>query len=193
MILKLPLRAEQRLQEHWSWQSHASVWLVDTYSHSLSSAISQCTTLSHTGLLVRWELDLFLTCLKGSGDFQNLALAILGCGGLGGILSNTSNIKLMVDLLVQEMVIQVLHHGIKFVDILVRGYDKEQLALSKQGICNSILEIVHTCERVKGWLIDLLGNGQWASIIAWYLDLCCFTYIAKVKLLHNTLYLTFWI
>ncbi len=56
----------------------------------------------------------------------------------------------MVDLLVQEMVIQVLHHGIKFVDILVRGYDKEQLALSKQGICNSILEIVHTCERVKG-------------------------------------------
>ncbi len=84
-----------------------------------SIAITWCAMISHTGLLGRGKLGPLLGLVNDSMHLEAFALVL---ESLGSNVPNASNVEMLVDLLVQDLIGQVLHQGIKIARKLVYGY-----------------------------------------------------------------------
>ncbi len=72
----------------------------------------------------------------------------------------------MIKLLVQDLIGQVLDHGIKVARILLVVIIKGQLGGYKQGIIDAIKKMVHPYARIAGSIIILLDKGQHGLVIS---------------------------
>ncbi len=87
-------------------------------------------------------------------------MIIAGLEAARGTTANGSNLELLVDLMVQDLIHQILNGGIKISRVLLMVGIKQQLGLCEGRICDAIQEMIDPSTGVIGSMIGLLCQGQ---------------------------------
>ncbi len=115
--------------------------------------------------------------LVNERHLEVIALVITDSDMARGATANTSNMKLLVDLMVLALVYQVLNSGIKIARILLVVHVKGQLGLCKGRVHDTIQEMADASAGVIGGIISLKKRAN----MDWYAFLWHSTYMVNVN------------
>ncbi len=99
------------------------------------------------------------------GHLEVITAVIMGFDVPDSAAVNTSNVKLLVDLLMSHLIHQILDSGIKIARVLIMVGLKGQLGLGQQGVHDTFQEMADVDTGIVGNIFHLLYQGQHRLIV----------------------------